>query len=61
MSEGFLTSDPALSDDAGEALDFLVGEDVVLVGAAGGELGDDRALVARLEPVQNVRCDVYPA
>src|SRR3712207_3964102 len=43
--------------DLWDALDAWVGEDIELVAAGAGELRDDRALVARLEPVQRVRRD----
>ncbi len=45
------------SPDFGRAPDGRVGEDVVLVGAAGRELGDHGAFVACLEPVQRVGRD----
>ena len=45
--------------DHGRAPDVGVGEDIVLVALAGGELGDDRALGPGLEPVQGPGMIVY--
>src|SRR6478609_5421485 len=48
---------PSGSGDLCDPLDVPIGEDIVFVRAASGKLGDDRALVAGLEPVQGVRRD----
>ena len=41
------------------ALNLRIGEDIAPIAAAGGGLGNDRSLVARLKPVLRVGASVY--